>query len=251
LLIEGFVMELLHVQDLSAIGFLVFLEGILSIDNALVLAMLARGLEPKLQRKALTYGLIGAVVFRFASLFIVSHLMQWTWVKFVGGAYLLFIAIKHFIKGEQSHEDQETAARGFWKTVVVIELTDVAFAVDSILAAVAVSDKFIVVFIGGVLGIIMMRFAASVFLKLLQRFPRFEATAYLLVMLIGAKLVIDGFHFENVNFHEASSPAFWIFWGSMFLTILSGFIPQTRNREAREIEKAVEAEEKTIKKLSH
>jgi YkoY family integral membrane protein len=244
-------MEALTLQDLSAIGFLVFLEGILSIDNALVLAMLARGLEPKLQRKALTYGLVGAVVFRFFSLFIVSQLMKWTWVKFVGGAYLLFIAIKHFVAGEKSHEDQQTAARSFWKTVLVIELTDVAFAVDSILAAVAVSNKFIVVFIGGVLGIVMMRFAASAFLKLLNRFPGFESTAYLLVLLIGAKLFIDGFHFEAVDFHSSSNPAFWIFWSSMLGCIFYGFLPRKRNRETRETEKAIAAEEQAIKKLSH
>ena len=66
---------MITMNDLGTIGFLVFLEGILSIDNALVLAMLARGLPAEQQRKALTYGLIGAVAFRLLSLSVVTHLM--------------------------------------------------------------------------------------------------------------------------------------------------------------------------------
>jgi hypothetical protein len=83
----------------------------------------------------------------------------------------------------------------FWKTVAVIELTDIAFAVDSILAAMALagskSDKLWVVVAGGILGVILMRFAASVFVRLLERYPRFEVSAYLLVIVIGLKLLAD------------------------------------------------------------
>ena len=83
----------------------------------------------------------------------------------------------------------------FWGTVAVIELTDVAFAVDSILAAMALAgsrqEKLWVVIAGGILGVVLMRFAAAVFVKLLDRFPRFEESAYLLVIVIGLKLVAD------------------------------------------------------------
>ncbi len=211
-------------QDLLAIGFLIFLEGILSIDNALVLALLARDLPPKLQKKALLYGLIGAVVFRLISLSIVTHLMRMTWVKYVGGGYLLFVGLKHLLKREQKNEDVKPAGHGnFWKTVLIIELTDIAFAVDSILAAVALTPKFWIVFTGGVLGVIMMRFAASVFLKILAKFPKFETTAYLLVVIIGTKLIVEALRLPGIDFHHASNPGFITFWGSMFACILYGF----------------------------
>ncbi len=215
-------------QDLVVIGFLVFLEGILSIDNALVLALLARALPKEQQQKALTYGLLGAVVFRLAALGMVTFLMKWVWVKFVGGGYLIFVALKHFIKGEAPNSDEAPKPiRGqFWRVVIMIELTDIAFAVDSILAAVALSNKFWVVFTGGFLGVILMRFAATIFLKILHRFPNFERTAYLLVLVIGLKLVIDGFKFPGVDFHSASSPSFWIFWGSMVACLVYGFLPK-------------------------
>jgi YkoY family integral membrane protein len=211
--------------DLALIGFLAFLEGILSIDNALVLAMMARHLPPKEQRKALTYGLVGAVVFRLAALGLVTRLIHWTWVKYAGGGYLIFIALKHLLaRAEEEEKDaKRTAGMGFWRTVVMIELMDIAFAVDSILAAVALTSKFWIIFLGGFIGVVMMRFAATVFLKLLGRFPGFEQTAYWLVLLIGIKVILEAMHLPGLDFHSSSSPATWVFWSLMTLFLALGF----------------------------
>lgn len=220
---------MISTQDIFLVLFLAFLEGILSIDNALVLALTAKGLPHHLQRKALTYGLAGAVVFRIAALFLVRQLMAWTWVKYVGGGYLIFISLQHLLK-RQSHESEQGApnapVRSFWKTVAIIELMDIAFAVDSILAAVALTDKFWIVFIGGFIGVVLIRFSASVFIKLLHRFPGFESTAYLLILWIGIKLVLEAIHIPGLEFESPSHLAFWGFWGLMALTILSGFRPK-------------------------
>jgi len=213
-----------HIQDLMVIGFLVFLEGVLSIDNALVLALLAKPLPPEQQKKALTYGLIGAVVFRFIAIGLAAFLMKWVWVKFVGGGYLIWVALAHFFsKSKPETSKKEMKSTSFWKTVLVIELTDIAFAVDSILAAVALTNKFWIIFAGGVIGLVLMRFAAGYFIRLLDRFPKFETSAYLLVFLIGLKLVVDGFHLPGLDFHSTSSPAFWTFWILMLSVILFGF----------------------------
>lgn len=227
------ILSQVETADFVAIGFLVFLEGILSLDNALVLAMMVRHLNKDQQKKALTYGIIGAFAFRFVALALVTFLLKWTWVKFVGGGYLLFLSIRHFIHHARSEDGAPKPSQaGFWKTVFLIELTDIAFAVDSILAAVAVSKKFWVIFTGGVIGIAMMRFAATLFVRLLDRFPNFEHTAYGLVCIIGVKLVVDGFKFEGVDFHSGSSPAFWIFWLSMLVTIAFGFVGQKKKAAA-------------------
>lgn len=247
--------QLFEWSDLLIVGLLVILEGLLSIDNALVLGLLAKRLPKHLRNKALSYGLIGAVVFRVLAIGMASFLLQWTVVKLVGGAYLVYIAVKHLIFESGEDEDRyaldsqgaphlvdlqtgqeldrarenieleqrlpigaslidsdqhtEAAAREegancsttsfsmltFWKMVLIIELTDIAFAVDSILAAMALAgsrdDKLWVVVAGGFLGVVLMRFAAAVFVGLLERFPRFELSAYLLVAVIGLKLVID------------------------------------------------------------
>lgn len=229
-------------DDFFAIGFLVFLEGILSIDNALVLALIVRALPKHLQKRALTYGIAGAVVFRLIAISLAAYLMQWTWVKFVGGGYLLYLSLHYWWtsrreKKAEQDEIAKAAHRSFWMTVVIVELTDIAFAIDSILTAVALTQDTWVVMTGGFLGLLMMRFAASIFIRLLEKFPRFEPTAYLLVFVIGAKLIIDGFHFPMVDFHSARNPAFWIFWGSMALCLGFGF---TKRSEAVAAEHHVE-----------
>lgn len=213
------------VQDIFIVGFLIFLEGILSIDNAVVLAVMVKHLPPDKRKKALTYGLAGAFFFRLIALSLASQLIQWTWVKFVGGGYLIYIALKHLLSSK-THEAEQSSVKGvsFWKTVALIELMDLAFAIDSILAAVAVSPKLWVVYTGGMIGVIVIRFAASFFSKLLEKHPTLENTAYQLVMIIGVKLTLEGFHFPWLHFTDATNPAFWIFWGSMTMCIVYGFL---------------------------
>lgn len=212
-------------NDLALIGLLVFLEGILSVDNALVLAILAKHLPRTEQKKALTYGLLGAFFFRFVALALVKYLTKWTWVKYAGGAYLIYIAVKHlFFKSSDDDVSGKTAGASFWKTVAVIELTDVAFAVDSILAGIALTPKLWIVFTGGVLGIVLMRVAASAFIRLIEKFPRLEKTAYLLVLIIGAKVIVEALHLPGVEFHSPRAVSFWVFWGLMAAGLAYGFI---------------------------
>ena len=207
-------------EHVVAILFLIFMEGLLSFDNALALAVMCRHLPPEQQRRALTYGMAGAFFFRALALVFLTYLMQNVWVKILGGSYLLWLTTAFFLR---SDEEKPTAAQAttadFWRTVVLVELTDIAFSVDSILAAVAVSSEWWVVFTGGILGIIMMRFAAGAFISLLNRFPKLEQTAYLLVGLVGAKLILEGWW--KVDFH--SGTPFWIFWGCMAISITLGF----------------------------
>ena len=91
-------------QDIGTIGFLVVLEGLLSFDNALALAVLVRHLPENQQRKALTYGIFGAFGFRFLALSIVTYLLQAVWLKFVGGVYLLYVAVKMLVVEEAEEE---------------------------------------------------------------------------------------------------------------------------------------------------
>ena len=220
-------------QDFLAIGFLVFLEGILSIDNALVLALIVRPLPADLQKKALTYGIIGAIVFRLIAISTAAWLMHWEWVKLIGGAYLIYLPLKFWIDSRKDEAEEasseQSQTRAFWTTVFVVELTDILFAIDSILTAVALSRKLWVVVTGGVIGMMAMRIAAGVFIRLLEKFPRFEPTAYILVLLVGIKLMAEGvcaeFGLPAIPFHDPAHAAFWTFWISMLVAFGSGFLP--------------------------
>lgn len=191
---------------------LIGLEGLLAADNALVLAIMVKHLPEDERRRALFYGLAGAFVFRFGSLFIISFLVDVWQVQAIGALYLLFIAINHIArklyfsnKGEKKAEKVKKKA-GFWGTVFKVELADIAFAVDSILAAVALAmtlpntnlpaiggmdgGKFLVIFAGGLIGLIIMRFAANYFVKLLHAKPGLEIAAFAIVGWVGVKLAV-------------------------------------------------------------
>ncbi|MGM0901882.1 MAG: TerC family protein [Bacillota bacterium] len=191
---------------------LIALEGLLAADNALVLAIMVKHLPEEERKKALFYGLAGAFVFRFASLFIISFLVDVWQVQAIGALYLLFIAINHIVrklvfkKMEENTEKKEKKKSGFWATVLKVEVADIAFAVDSILAAVALAmtlpntnlpqiggmdgGKFLVIFTGGLVGLIIMRFAANLFVKLLHSRPGLEIAAFAIVGWVGVKLAV-------------------------------------------------------------
>lgn len=192
---------------------LIALEGLLAADNALVLAIMVKHLPEEERKRALFYGLAGAFVFRFGSLFAISFLVDVWQVQAVGALYLLFIAINHIYRKliikrseDKLKQDEGKKKAGFWMTVFKVELADIAFAVDSILAAVALAvalpdtglpmiggldgGKFLVIFAGGLIGLIIMRFAANFFVGLLQRRPGLEIAAFMIVGWVGVKLAV-------------------------------------------------------------
>src|SRR5271170_5610187 len=124
-------------RDLLVVAILVVLEVLLSVDNALVLGLLAGKLPPSLQRKALTYGLIGAFIFRLIAIAGAVKLLEWRFIKLLGGGYLIYVALKHLLLDRAKPDNLRNIVEGrgnFWRTVGAIELTDLAFAADSILA---------------------------------------------------------------------------------------------------------------------
>jgi len=196
-------------RDALAVATLAVLEGILSIDNSLVLAILVRTLPKEQQKKALVYGIAGAFCFRFLALVFAVHLMRFIFFKIIGGAYLIYLAMKHmfFFFKEDAHQPGLKVAASFWKTVLIVELTDLAFSIDSITTAVAMSEKLLVVWLAGILGIIFLRFAAGLFIRLLERLPKLEDLAYQLIFFVGTKLLLEGFHIE------ISHAVFWLMMG--------------------------------------
>lgn len=199
---ETFLSHVPSMAELIAAGpiilSLVILEGLLSVDNALVLAAMVKHLPQKQQSLALKAGLIGAYVLRGVALVFVGFLIANPWIRLVGGAYLIYLMCSHLGVGEEGEEDAHQAkAAGFWATVVAVEIADLAFSIDNVIAAVALSPKLWVVVLGVFIGILAMRFVAGAFIKLLDKFPILAKIAYVLVGFIGVILVTEYFfHFE-------------------------------------------------------
>jgi len=188
-------------SDLVTIALLVALEGLLSADNAMVLAVLVLGLPKAQQRKALRYGIVGAFAFRGAATLLAVYLISLGWVKLVGAAYLLYLVYRHFT-GAESVDERRAARRAqpwlglsaFWGTVVKVELTDLVFAIDSILVAVAMSPKLWVVLSGGILGIVMMRLVIGQLLALVERYPPLVDGAFVIISWVAFKLMVEYLH---------------------------------------------------------
>ena len=186
--------------DLLTIGLLVLLEGLLSADNALVLAILVLSLPRDQQRKALRYGILGAFAFRALATFFAAYMIQLSWVKLVGALYLLWLPVQHFRGGDQEARRAIKPATSwlglgaFWTTVIKVELTDIVFAIDSILVAVAMSPKLWVIITGGLLGIVAMRLLIGKLLSVVQRFPALVDGAFVIIAWVGIKLLIEYLH---------------------------------------------------------
>jgi YkoY family integral membrane protein len=266
---------------LFAILSLVILEGLLSADNALVLAVMVRHLPKRQQKRALRYGIWGAFIFRLIAVIFASILLRFWWLKVAGGLYLLLLAVRHFAAGD-SHEEGETRSRigrGFWATVINVEIADIAFSIDSILAAVAMAEKLppdverlqvpfpllggvpmplIIIYLGGVLGIIAMRLVAGVFLALLDRYKGLAVGAYVLVGWIGIGLVESGL-FHALHPKPPAPPGTWrdavpgwmlaipempewLFWTGMLVIIIGSLLYRPRSAPEQPYAELAEAE---------
>jgi len=228
---------------------LILLEGLLSADNALVLAIMAKHLPEVQQKKAINIGLMLAFIFRIGAIFIISFLFHVWWIQAIGAAYLIFIALKHLLK--RDHGGRDKAGKSYRATVAQIALADIAFAVDSILAAVALvialpdtpmreiggmdGAQFIVILIGAIAGLIVIRFAAGFFVKILTQRPTLETAAMLLVGWVGVKLLMHTLAHPALHIipHDFVEGPIWntIFWSVMLIIALGGWFLSGKKTE--------------------
>ncbi|CAM4386895.1 YkoY family integral membrane protein [Paenibacillus endophyticus] len=247
---------------------LVALEGLLAADNALVLAIMVKHLPPVERKKALFYGLAGAFVFRFGSLFAISFLVDVWQVQAIGALYLLFISLNHIFrkliikKADDSvakSSGKEPKKSGFWVTVLKVEIADIAFAIDSILAAVALAvalpattlpkiggmdgGHFIVIFLGGFIGLVIMRFAANMFVKLLESRPALEVAAFFIVGWVGVKLAVHtlahpSLHVIPHDFAESTGWKVTFYVVLLLIAVIGWFVSGGKEKQDRASEAA-------------
>lgn len=198
---------------------LVVMECILSVDNAVVLAAQTQTLPSKSEReKSLFYGLVGAYVFRIIVIGVGVYLINFWWIKALGAIYLFYLGMKFFLY-EKKHQKKvidnpapsqpkgwkkHLKISNFWQVVISIELMDIVFSIDSVLAALAISDNPVIVLIGGIIGILAMRGIAEVIMSFMQKVPELQDMAYVLILFIAIKLFLTipaiNIHIPNILF---------------------------------------------------
>ncbi|MEH2320740.1 TerC family protein [Nostoc sp.] len=197
---------------------LIFLEAVLSADNAIALAAIAQGLEDKeLERKALNFGLVVAYVLRITLILTATWVQQFWQFELLGAAYLLWLVFQHFTS-QQSEDEQNHEPRfsSLLQAIPVIAFTDLAFSLDSVTTAIAVSQEKWLVLTGATVGIITLRFMAGLFIRWLDEYENLEDAGYVTVALVGLRLLL-----KVVN--DSLVPPEWIMIPAIFLILGWGF----------------------------
>jgi len=175
---------------------LVLLEAVLSADNALALASLVRHVEPAEQRqRLLNQGLVIAVVLRLIAVATAGLVLHQPVVRLLGGAYLVWLAVAHF-EQELLPQTLESAPQPLLRhqgltLVLLLGGTDLAFSLDSVSAAVAVTDQVVLVMLAGVLGVLLLRATAGWMLGWMERFANLQNAGYLTVLAVGLRLLAE------------------------------------------------------------
>ncbi len=229
-------------QDWMMILTLILMECLLSVDNAVVLAAQTQVLPTKdEQRKSLVYGLWGAYLFRFIVIGIGTYLINFWEIKLLGGLYLLYLVYKYFYDvrhpeliakkeeaKKENHKKKNSKKRKhhlslFWRTVISIESMDIVFSIDSVLAALAMSNNPVVVLVGEMIGILCMRGVAEIIIKLMEIIPELQTMAYVLISIIAIKLLIS---LPPLNFKLPDAIFAGIVFGTVILTIIFHYVRQ-------------------------
>ena len=177
---------------------IVSLELVLSADNAVALASITKNLNNiDLQRKALNIGIFIALLLRILVILTAQFFLNFWPVKLIGGIYLISLSISKFLSlnnngsDKNLKENSDKSNISLFKVILLLSVTDLAFSIDSITAAVAISDQFLLVITGAIIGVIALRFTSGLFIKWLEIYINLEKAGYIAVGLIGLKLIIQ------------------------------------------------------------
>src|SRR5688572_1682514 len=216
----------------------------------MVLAVLVLGLPKREQRQALRYGIIGAFAFRITAIVLAVYLIRIRVVMLIGAAYLFWLPYTHFTgHGDATERRRPKAATSwlgmspFWSTVVKVELTDIVFAIDSILVAVAMSDKIWVIVTGGILGVIAMRLVIGQLLVLVNRYPPLVDGAFIIIAWVGIKLLVEYLHEAHLIAFEIPR---WLSLGLVIVIFAAAFIYARIQGPVEDVDPLTESAEQVL-----
>jgi YkoY family integral membrane protein len=191
-MLDPFLPEQFSAQALLLLPVLVALECVLSADNAIALAALTQGLkDPELEQRALNIGLIFAYVLRMSLILTATWVIGYWQFELAGALYLLWLVFQYFTSEEdEEHHHHGPRFNSLWQAIPLIALTDLAFSLDSVTTAIAVSQDTWLILLGGTIGIVALRFMAGLFIRWLDVFTHLEDAGYITVALVGIRLLI-------------------------------------------------------------
>ena len=211
-------------EILTLLPILISLEILLSADNAIALASLTKSLKNSTDRtNALNIGITISLIFRILLILLSSFLLKFLFIRIFAGLYLIYLFFSNVIlknkKKDTSLTDDLSITNKnfeFLKVVALLSITDLAFSIDSITTAVAISDQYILIIIGALIGVIALRFTSEIFLRLLKYFIRLEMAGYIAILIIGLKLILNTL-VEEIFLQD------YYFYALIFISFVWGF----------------------------
>lgn len=245
----------------------IFLESVLSIDNAIVLASMASKLPkdtpvpvPKVlsffkfflqkifkdqQHAAMEVGLLGAYVGRAIMLLLASFIIKYPVLKILGALYLIHLAFEsmgqmaaeHMELVEEVEDDVEEVEErigifkkvqkaSFWQTVLAIEMADLIFSLDNVVAVVALSSKFLWILTGVIIGILVIRLFAGYLISIIEKHPTLGLAGYILLLVIAMELLADVLFGIKIN----DTTKFLISLFVVVLTLAFEYLPRVSQK---------------------
>ncbi|ALA22853.1 MAG: integral membrane protein TerC family [Candidatus Karelsulcia muelleri] len=191
-------------NSISILINIVLIEALLSIDNATILTTLVKNINKKDRKKALNYGIFGAYFFRIISLIFAAVIINMWWLKLIGGLYLIYLGINHFLK-TQKEENNFFKINFFSKilgTILYVELIDFLFSIDNIFAGISYSNNPLLIFLGVFISLFLLRISTVKLLKLTEKYSSLEDSAFFIIILLGLKLIISLYEkiYQDDNF---------------------------------------------------
>lgn len=221
--------EFFSSDTLILLPLLICLEAVLSADNAIALAAIAQNLpDGKMQRRALDIGLIVAFTLRVLLILTATWVTKYWQFELAGALYLMWLVVQHFFLTDDSEEAiASRQLNSLWAAIPLIALTDLAFSLDSVTTAIALSKETWLVITGGAIGVITLRFMAGLFIKWLEEYTHLEDAGYVAVALVSSRLMLRVANDDLV-------PPEWVMVALIALVFVWGFSKRMDESDAVE-----------------
>lgn len=233
-IVEEANLELLGTEFLAALAAIVVIDLVLAGDNAIVIALASRNVPRHLQRQAIVWGTIGAIVARSALTIVVVSLLKVPGLLFVGGALLVWIAYKLLLpESGEGGATRVASAAGFWGAIRTIVVADVVMGLDNVLAvAGAAQGSFLLVVIGLLISIPMVVWGSTLLLRFVERFPGFVYLGAGVLALTAARMIsTEPYVKELLAAYPSATPA--LYAAILFGVLWAGFVQNHRRLASR------------------
>lgn len=213
-------MEMFSTPWWSALLAIIIIDLVLAGDNAIVIALAARKLPPALQKKAIIWGTVGAIVVRSAMTLVVVWLLKIPGLMLIGGLGLIWIAYKLLADSgdDEAHDDMKV--NGFWGAMKTIIVADALMGIDNVLGvAGAAQGAFDLVVLGLLISIPIVVLGSTVVLKIVERFPIVISLGAAVLAFTAGKMIVNEQLLSDI-FKAGTSTSTIMYWGVIAIAIL-------------------------------